>query len=51
MFGNLAEGAMIAFILAIIVAGFFGPWVISLILGAVCVGCIGLKRMSGGGEG
>ncbi len=41
---------MIAFIVAIIIAGFFGPWVISLMLAAVCVGCIGLKRMSGGGE-
>ena len=51
MFASLAEGAMAAFILAIIIAGFFGPWVISLILGAVCVGCLGAWRLSGGGEG
>ncbi len=50
MIANRSEGVMIAFIVAIIIAGFFGPWVISLMLGAVCVGCIGLKRMSGGGE-
>jgi hypothetical protein len=51
MVGNLTERAMMGFILAIIIAGFFGPWVISLILGAVCVGCLGLKFMSGGEEG
>ena len=51
MVANLTEGAMVAFIVAIIIAGFFGPWVISLMLGAVCVGCLGLKRMSDGGEG
>jgi hypothetical protein len=51
MVGSLAEGAMVAFILAIIVVGFFGPWVISVMLGAVCLGCIGLRRMSDGGEG
>lgn len=51
MVGSFAEGAMVAFILAIIVAGFFGPWVISVLLGAVCVGCLGLKRTSDGEEG
>ena len=50
MIANAVEGVMVAFILAIIIAGFFGPWVISLMLGAVCVGCIGLAKM-GGGEG
>jgi hypothetical protein len=50
MFANATEAAMAAFIVAIIVAGFFGPWVISVMLGAVCVGCIGYKRMTGGGE-
>jgi hypothetical protein len=50
MIANFAEGAMVAFIVAIIIAGFFGPWVISLMLGAVCLGCIGMRRMSGGGE-
>ncbi len=51
MIANIAEGAMVGFIVAIIIAGFFGPWVISVILGAVCVGCLGMKRMSDGGEG
>lgn len=50
MIANRLEGVMIAFIVSIIIAGFFGPWVISLMLTAVCLGCIGLKRMSGGGE-
>lgn len=51
MGASLAEGAMVAFIVAIIIAGFFGPWVISLILAAVCVGCLGFKRMNDGREG
>ncbi|MBX9758680.1 MAG: hypothetical protein K2Y29_07865 [Beijerinckiaceae bacterium] len=51
MLANVGEVAMVGFIVAIIIAGCFGPWVISLILGAVCVGCLGLKSMSGGEEG
>jgi hypothetical protein len=50
MFASVAEGAMAAFILAIIIAGFFGPWVISVFLGVVCVGCIGARSLWGGGE-
>jgi len=30
---------MIAFIVATIVAGLFGPWLISLFLAALCAGC------------
>lgn len=30
---------MMFFIVAVIVAGLFGPWLISLILAAVCGGC------------
>lgn len=51
MGANFAERAMVAFIVAIIIAGFFGPWVISLMLALVCIGCVGLKRMNGGREG
>ena len=50
MIANRSEGVMVAFIVAIIIAGFIGPWVFSLMLGTVCVGCLGLKRMGGGGE-
>lgn len=48
MTASYGEGAMIVFIVAIIIAGFFGPWVISLLLGGVCVGCLGYSRLSGG---
>ncbi len=44
---RVSEWAMLAFILAIIVAGLFGPWVISAILLAVCAGCWGMARLSG----
>ncbi len=48
---SFMEGAMVAFILAIIIVGFFGTWVMSLMLGAVCLGCLGARRLSDGGEG
>lgn len=50
MIASVAEGVMVGFIVAIIIAGFFGPWVISLMLGAVCLGCLGM-RSANGGEG
>jgi hypothetical protein len=39
MSSRFAEWAMIAFIIATIVAGLFGPWLISLFLAALCAGC------------
>jgi hypothetical protein len=39
MSSRFAEKAMIAFILATIVAGLFGPWLISLLLAFLCAGC------------
>ncbi|MFZ9502441.1 MAG: hypothetical protein ACO27F_12820 [Beijerinckiaceae bacterium] len=36
---RFAEWAMVAFIVATIVAGLFGPWLISLVLAALCGGC------------
>jgi len=48
MVAGYGDMAMIGFILVTIVAGFFGPWVISLLLGALCVGCWGLGRLNDG---
>jgi hypothetical protein len=39
MFARFAEKAMVAFIVGIIIVGFFGPWLISLFLAALCAGC------------
>lgn len=39
MFARFAEKAMALFIVGIIIAGLFGPWLISLILAALCAGC------------
>ncbi|HEY8580076.1 MAG TPA: hypothetical protein VIL72_09340 [Beijerinckiaceae bacterium] len=39
MTAKLGEKAMIGFIVAIIVMGLFGPWLISLLLAIVCGGC------------
>ena len=36
---RVAEGVMMSFIFGVIVAGLFGPWLISLFLTAVCGGC------------
>ena len=46
MSSRFAEWAMIAFILATIVAGLFGPWLISLFLAALCAGCWWASRRS-----
>ncbi len=39
MRSRLLEKAMASFIGAIIVVGLFGPWIISLLLAAICGGC------------
>ncbi|MDB5570716.1 MAG: hypothetical protein JWN93_1899 [Hyphomicrobiales bacterium] len=39
MRSRFLEKAMTSFIGAIIVLGLFGPWLISLLLAAVCGGC------------
>lgn len=39
-----AEWIMSAFIGAVIVAGFFGPWVISLVLSIIMLGVWGSRR-------
>jgi hypothetical protein len=39
MFARFADKAMVAFIVGIIIVGFFGPWLISLFLAALCAGC------------
>jgi len=39
MFARFAEKAMALFIVGIIILGFFGPWLISLFLAALCAGC------------
>ena len=38
MFARFADKAMVAFIVGIIIVGFFGPWLISLFLAALCAG-------------
>ena len=48
MVAGYGDMAMIGFILVTIIAGFFGLWVIPLLLGALCVGCWGLGRLSDG---
>jgi hypothetical protein len=39
MSSRFAVWAMIAFIIATIVVGLFGPWLISLFLAVLCAGC------------
>lgn len=39
MLARYGEKAMMLFIVAIIVLGLFGPWLISMLLAVVCGGC------------
>jgi hypothetical protein len=44
---NLAEYGMWTFIVTVIIAGLFGPWVMSLLLGLLAALCIQARRHGG----